>query len=102
MKLQDTIKLSSSRAIPQIGFGVYKSPASVCVASVQTALQAGYRHVDSAQYYENEAEVGQAIKGSGLPREDVFVTTKTFGNGTSTEEYLSVPCRSLPCPHSCQ
>jgi 2,5-diketo-D-gluconate reductase A len=62
--------------IPQVGFGVYQIPASRTTEMVRVALDAGYRHVDTAQVYGNEAEVGTAIAESGLPREDVFITTK--------------------------
>jgi 2,5-diketo-D-gluconate reductase A len=62
--------------IPQIGFGVYRIPASKTTELVRVALDAGYRHIDTAQVYGNEAEVGTALVESGLPREDVFITTK--------------------------
>jgi 2,5-diketo-D-gluconate reductase A len=62
--------------IPPVGFGVYRIPAARTTETVRVALDAGYRHVDTAQMYGNEAEVGAAIAESGLPREDVFVTTK--------------------------
>jgi diketogulonate reductase-like aldo/keto reductase len=62
--------------IPRLGFGVYESHADQCVASCTTALKVGYRHIDTAQYYANEAEVGTAVRQSGLKRADVFITTK--------------------------
>ncbi|KAK7921706.1 NADP-dependent oxidoreductase domain-containing protein [Apiospora marii] len=75
--ITDTIRLASARPIPQLGFGVYKSPPELCIQSVLTALRYGYRHVDTAQYYANEAEVGQAIQMTELvDRADVFLTTK--------------------------
>lgn len=66
----------SDLTIPRIGFGVYLSPTEVCIASCSTALKLGYRHIDTAQFYANELEVGQAVRNSGVPREDIFVTTK--------------------------
>ncbi|KAI1911626.1 hypothetical protein LOZ53_003584 [Ophidiomyces ophidiicola] len=66
----------SSVKIPRLGFGVYKSPTSVCENSCLAALEAGYRHIDTAQFYANEQEVGDAIRASGLERGDIFVTTK--------------------------
>lgn len=62
--------------MPQIGFGVYNIPKSKTVAAVRTALDCGYRLIDTAQMYRNEAEVGKAVNESGISREDVFVTTK--------------------------
>ena len=72
----DTLALSNSVEIPQLGFGVYLSPPEVCVNSCLTALEAGYRHIDTAQYYGNEAEVGKAVQQSNIDRKDVFLTTK--------------------------
>jgi 2,5-diketo-D-gluconate reductase A len=62
--------------IPPAGFGVFQIPASRTTEVVRVALDAGYRHIDTAQVYGNEAEVGTAIVDSGLSREDVFITTK--------------------------
>ncbi|RGP67694.1 alcohol dehydrogenase [Fusarium sporotrichioides] len=72
----DTLPLANSVEIPQLGFGVYLSPPEVCVKSCLTALEAGYRHIDTAQYYGNEAEVGEAVQQSNIERKDVFLTTK--------------------------
>jgi 2,5-diketo-D-gluconate reductase A len=71
-----TIRMNNGVGIPQVGFGVYQIPASRTTEMVRVALDAGYRHFDTAQAYGNEAEVGTAIVESGLPREDVFITTK--------------------------
>lgn len=70
-----------STRMPQLGFGTYLSPPDLTLKSCLTALQAGYRHIDTAQYYQNEAEVGEAIRKSGLARHDVFVTTKVLTPG---------------------
>jgi 2,5-diketo-D-gluconate reductase A len=64
--------------MPQIGFGVFQVDPAQTAASVRLALEAGYRHVDTARVYGNEAEVGEGIRRSGVPREDVFVTTKLY------------------------
>src|SRR5690625_5105529 len=69
-----TIELNSGAQLPQVGFGT--SQAATPAASVAAALRLGYRHVDTAQMYGNEAEVGEGVRASGVPREDVFVTTK--------------------------
>ena len=64
--------------IPQLGFGVFQVPPEDTQSTVEMALDAGYRHIDTAAAYRNEAGVGAALAASGLPREDVFVTTKLW------------------------
>ncbi|WXC60030.1 hypothetical protein SNK03_005883 [Fusarium graminearum] len=81
----DTLPLANSVEIPQLGFGVYLSPPEVCVKSCLTALEAGYRHIDTAQYYGNEAEVGQAVQQSNIERKDIFLTTKILEAAGSVE-----------------
>jgi 2,5-diketo-D-gluconate reductase A len=71
-----TVTLNNGVAIPQVGFGVFQVPEDNTQHVVETALEAGYRHIDTAAGYYNEAGVGAALKATGLPREDVFVTTK--------------------------
>jgi 2,5-diketo-D-gluconate reductase B len=66
--------------IPALGFGTMTLKDDVCVELVEAALQLGYRHLDTAQMYGNEREVGSGLRGSGLKREDVFVTTKVWFN----------------------
>jgi 2,5-diketo-D-gluconate reductase A len=75
-----TITLNNGRAIPQLGFGVFQIDPKDTVEAVTTALEVGYRHIDTAQMYGNEREVGEAIARSGIPREEVFVTSK-LNNG---------------------
>jgi 2,5-diketo-D-gluconate reductase A len=70
------IMLNNGQRIPQLGFGTFKIPPPETEAVVARALEAGYRHIDTAEMYANEAEVGQAIGKSGLSRGEVFVTTK--------------------------
>ena len=70
------IMLNNGRTIPQLGFGVFQVKPEDTVEAVTTALQTGYRHIDTAEMYGNEQEVGEAIAKSGLARADVFVTTK--------------------------
>ncbi|MGD9532096.1 aldo/keto reductase [Pseudonocardia sp.] len=74
------IALNDGVEIPQLGFGVFKVAAGETERAVSTALEAGYRHVDTAALYGNEREVGAAIAASGLPREEVFVTTKLWNS----------------------
>lgn len=66
----------SDGQMPVLGFGVYKIPAAHCTEACLRAISAGYRHIDTAQIYSNEEEVGAALQKCGLPREDMFVTTK--------------------------
>jgi 2,5-diketo-D-gluconate reductase A len=70
------VLLSNGRKIPQFGFGVFQVKPDQTFAVVTSALAAGYRHVDTAQMYRNEKEVGQAVTESGLDRSDIFLTTK--------------------------
>jgi 2,5-diketo-D-gluconate reductase A len=74
------IKLHDGTSIPQLGFGVYQVPPDETAATVARALEVGYRHIDTAQMYANEAGVGAAIKDSGLSRDELYVTTK-LNNG---------------------
>ncbi|MBT9558039.1 MAG: aldo/keto reductase [Myxococcales bacterium] len=71
------IPLSGDVSIPRLGFGVFRAGAATRSA-VLTALQVGYRHIDTARVYKNEADVGEAIRRSGVPRGELFVTTKLF------------------------
>jgi 2,5-diketo-D-gluconate reductase A len=66
--------------VPQLGFGVFQVPPEETQRAVEEALEAGYRHIDTAAAYRNEAGVGAAFAASGLPREDVFVTTKLWNS----------------------
>jgi 2,5-diketo-D-gluconate reductase A len=70
------ITLNNRQKIPQLGFGVFLVEPRDTVAAVSTALQAGYRHIDTAEMYGNEKQVGEAIRRSGLDRGDLFVTSK--------------------------
>ncbi len=70
------IMLNNGQAIPQLGFGVFLVEPDQTVQAVSTALEVGYRHVDTAEMYGNEREVGEAIAKSGLDRSEVFVTSK--------------------------
>jgi 2,5-diketo-D-gluconate reductase A len=70
------VTLNDGSAIPQFGLGVYHVPPGDTADLVRTALELGYRHVDTAQGYGNEAGVGQGLRDAGIPREDVWITTK--------------------------
>ncbi len=75
-----TIRLNNGVEIPQLGFGVYQIEPQDTVEAVRTALEVGYRHIDTAEMYGNEKEVGQAVRESGIDRAEVFVTSK-LNNG---------------------
>ncbi|MEJ2869142.1 aldo/keto reductase [Actinomycetospora sp. OC33-EN08] len=68
--------LNDGRSVPQLGFGVYHVPPEDTARVARTAFELGHRHVDTAQGYGNEAQVGQGLRESGVPREDVWITTK--------------------------
>jgi len=70
------VRLNDGRTIPQLGFGVFQVPPPETREAVATALEVGYRHIDTAQMYQNEEGVGAAIAGSGLDRGDIFITSK--------------------------
>jgi 2,5-diketo-D-gluconate reductase A len=82
------ITLNNGVTIPQIGFGVFQIPESETAAAVNTALEAGYRSIDTAAIYRNESGVGAALKAAGLPREDLFITTKVWNNDQGYDETL--------------
>lgn len=79
------VRLNNGVEIPQLGFGCFQVPAEHAERVVTTALDVGYRHLDTAAVYGNEAEVGRAVRGSGLPREDIFVTTKLWNSDQGLE-----------------
>ena len=74
------IELAGGVEIPQFGLGVFQVPPEDTFENVTTAIAAGYRHIDTAKAYGNEAEVGQAVRASGLPREAFFITTKLWND----------------------
>ena len=71
-----TLTLNDGNEIPQLGFGVFQIPPADTAEAVRTALDVGYRHIDTAEMYRNEAGVGEAIRASGLSRDEVFITSK--------------------------
>lgn len=78
---QPTLTLNTGDVIPQIGVGVFKvDDEALCEQVVSDALEVGYRHIDTAMIYRNEAAVGRAIAKSGIPRDEIFVTTKLWNS----------------------
>ena len=83
-----TITLNNAVEIPQLGFGVFQIPPHETVKATTTALEVGYRHIDTAQMYGNEREVGVAVRESGIPRGEVFVTSKLNNNRLERDDIL--------------
>ncbi|MFC4943983.1 aldo/keto reductase [Pseudonocardia sp. GCM10023141] len=83
-----TIGLNNGIRIPQLGFGVFLVPPGETQRSVSDALEAGYRHIDTARLYRNEGEVGAAIAASGIPRDELFITTKLWNDDQGSESAI--------------
>ena len=83
-----TIELNNGVSIPQLGFGVFLIPPEDTEDAVTRALDVGYRHIDTAQAYQNEEGVGRAVAASGLDRDDVFITTKLANDRQGHESAL--------------
>ncbi|GAB2027024.1 aldo/keto reductase [Lactovum odontotermitis] len=97
--LTDTYTLSNGVKIPKVGFGTWQTPnGEIAYQAVRDALDLGFRHIDTARVYGNEMSVGKAIKDSGIPREEIFLTTKlpsdikTFGGAL---DYFEISCKAL-------
>ena len=75
-----TITLNDQTTIPQLGFGTFQVPPAQTAKTVATALEVGYRHIDTAQMYQNEQEVGVALAATDVPREELWITSK-LNNG---------------------
>jgi len=87
LTIESKVPLNDGRLIPQLGLGVWQTRAgATCKAAVLAALEAGYRHIDTASMYGNEESVGAAIRKSGIPREQIFVTTKLWNSDHGNPE----------------
>ena len=76
---QAVIRLNNGLNLPAIGLGVYLStPGATTKDAVLSALRLGYRYIDTAQFYKNEKDVGDAVRESGIPREDIWITSKVL------------------------
>jgi 2,5-diketo-D-gluconate reductase A len=89
------VRLNNGVEIPQLGFGVFQIKPADTVEAVTTALQIGYRHIDTAQMYGNEKQVGEAIAKSDLDPSDIFVTTKLNNNKHGFDDALAAADQSL-------
>jgi len=92
--------LADRNEIPLLGLGVWQVPdGRTCEEAVRWALEAGYRHIDTAQAYRNERSVGRAIRDVGLPREDVFITTKFYPGHSDPEAEVQRSLERLGVDH---
>jgi 2,5-diketo-D-gluconate reductase A len=89
------VSLHDGRTIPQVGLGVWQTPNDVAITAVDTALRAGYRHIDTAAVYQNEEGVGQGIVRSGVARDEIFLTTKVWNDDQGFDETLRAMDASL-------
>jgi 2,5-diketo-D-gluconate reductase A len=95
-----TLRFADGREIPVVGFGTWQITGRTCVDAVGAALRSGYRHIDTATMYRNEAEVGAAWQGSGVPRDDLFLTTKLQpGRARQARRVLEESLRGLGTDH---
>lgn len=90
-----SVRLNDDRTIPQIGLGVWQVPDDVATDACLAAFEAGYRHIDTAALYGNEEGVGRAIKASGIPREELFITTKVWNTDQGRDKTIAAMEASL-------
>lgn len=93
--MSHALVLNDGHTIPQLGLGVYKVPDALAASAVQVALEAGYRHLDTATLYANERGVGEGLARAGLPRGEVFVTTKVWNSQQGYDTTLTALEESL-------
>ncbi len=97
--LTESYTLNTGAKIPKIGFGTWQTPnGDIAYSSVLSALKTGYRHIDTARVYGNEASVGRALKESGIPRDEIFLTTKLpaeLKDASRVEETFQTSLRTL-------
>ncbi|QZH64457.1 aldo/keto reductase [Mycolicibacterium farcinogenes] len=89
------VTLNDGNSIPQVGLGVWQTPAEETERAVTAALQAGYRHIDTAAAYRNEAETGRGLANSGVPRDEVFLVTKLWNSDQGYDSTLAAFDASL-------
>jgi diketogulonate reductase-like aldo/keto reductase len=95
MPLPTHFKLNTGAQIPAVGFGTWQAKPGEVERAVETALKAGYRHIDCAAIYRNEAEVGDGIKQSGVPRSEMFITGKLWNTAHAAEDVEAALDKSL-------
>ncbi|PWT90866.1 MAG: aldo/keto reductase, partial [Acidobacteria bacterium] len=96
MKIDSTIRMNNGVNIPRLGLGMYRSPRGrKSFSTVLYALQFGFRHIDTAVVYHNEREVGDALRDSGIPRDQIFVTTKLWNEDQGYDKTLEAFEKSM-------
>lgn len=95
MSSYPTVTFHDGQSIPQLGLGVWQTPNDTAVTAVQAAIEAGYRHVDTAMIYDNEVGVGEGIRRSGIDRKEIFVTTKLWNSDQGFDSALKAGGQSL-------
>lgn len=95
LSIDSTVQLNDGKLMPRFGLGVYQVSGNRCAAAVAHALKLGYRHIDTAAMYGNEAEVGRAVHDAGVPRERVFVVTKLWNSDHGYDSAFKAGERSL-------
>ena len=93
--MTETVKLSNGVSVPMEGFGVFQIPVADCERVVRDAIDAGYRLIDTASSYQNEEAVGRAVRNCGVPREELFITTKAYIQEMGYENTMQAFERSL-------
>lgn len=89
------VQVNQDLEVPKLGMGTWQIKGSQCVQCVQEALEIGYRSIDTAQAYENEKEVGQGLKESQIPRDEIFLTSKVWRDNLSKEDVIKTTEKSL-------
>jgi 2,5-diketo-D-gluconate reductase A len=92
---QTSITFNDGLSIPQVGLGVWQTPDDIAAPSVRAAIEAGYRHIDTAAIYQNENGVGEGIRSSGIGRESIFLTTKLWNDAQGFDSTLKAFDESL-------
>ncbi len=95
MSLGRTFTLNTGARVPAVGFGTWQAAPHEVEQAVEIALRAGYRHIDCAAIYRNETEVGSGIKNSGVPRSEIFVTTKLWNTAHDPRDVEAAVDKSL-------
>jgi 2,5-diketo-D-gluconate reductase A len=93
--LSPELTLNNGQQIPQLGLGVYKLGTDIAEGLIAKAIETGYRRIDTAAFYGNEAEIGAGVRSAGIPREDIFVTTKIWNDDQGFDRALEAIDESL-------